>query len=305
MVERNARRHRRISRLVAATTVAAGALTYLGYKEQLRPVTDRSPIAESHTLSSDTFSVLTANVHGWESVGDDPIAPALEVIVLDNRPDAICLQEDKKNADEFHDFLSEEGYTAYFSPTTFYPWRDVDGNTLAVRHDSSLEDVVQFPDSRRNMLDVEIPHDSGVSVNVLCGHLAYLKARQEPQIATIEHHVEQVPEENTVILVGDFNIRPKTLRELQLSGFGSLKFPSTLHTFDPDRDGDGPLIDYVLPEQPEAKVVLRETFSINSDHKALYVDLELTDIIGHEVLGTDSPLLSAADAVGGNHSTDS
>ncbi len=234
--------------------------------------------AESQMFDGNEISIVTANVHGWNSITDESSKKAFADFIRKEDPDVIFIQEDIEEDDDIKKRLHELGYTVYFSPTGLNRNSLVEGNSIAVRYQSEFVKEIDFPDSTREMQHVNMKTRDGVDIHLLNTHLATdREGKSTMQTNLIAEYIRELPSTDLVIIGGDFNQAPEEIQLTELDDVVSRARGLPIYvTFDPKGYGLGPPIDFILTSKSGMEFARFKTYEFNSDHLAVLKGFKFT-----------------------------
>ena len=102
----------------------------------------------NHTHASsdieDTMTVMTANVHGWQTTNHQNNFKNFQETLETEKPDIACMQEVLADGPELQQ-LFDDGYNVLFATTIWYPTTGRLGNAVISISPLDLKQVLRFP----------------------------------------------------------------------------------------------------------------------------------------------------------------
>ncbi|MRS13857.1 EEP domain-containing protein [Enterobacteriaceae bacterium RIT691] len=169
-----------------------------------------------------SLTILTINTHkGFTAFNRRFILPELRDAVRTIGADIVCLQEvmgehdvDSRQRENWpggshYEFLADAMWSDYaYGRNAVYP-EGHHGNAVLSRypieHDEN-RDISVGNSEKRGLLYCRIaPPDASTPVHVICVHLGLREAHRQAQLVMLSDWVNQLPDNEPVIVAGDFN----------------------------------------------------------------------------------------------------
>lgn len=169
-----------------------------------------------------TLTILTINTHkGFAAFNRRFILPELRDAVRTVGADIVCLQEvmgehevhslqvENWPGNSHYEFLADTVWNDYaYGRNAVYP-EGHHGNAVLSRfpieHDENI-DISVGQSEKRGLLYCRItPPEASTPVHVICVHLGLREAQRQAQLVMLSEWVNQLPENEPVIVAGDFN----------------------------------------------------------------------------------------------------
>lgn len=231
----------------------------------------------NHTHASsdieDTMTVMTANVHGWQTTNHQNNFKNFQETLETEKPDIACMQEVLADGPELQQ-LFDDGYNVLFATTIWYPTKGRFGNAVISKSPIDLKQVVSLPNpttvTPRNAIVFEVKTSEG-AIDMMNVHLSINSNESLQQL----NNLSAEEGKHIQMACGDFNQQPKAV---SAGPFGRMASPKILRvglaTFpasDPERE-----IDYVLPGCGVIDNNKTHTAFIGSDHLSRIEEIDIT-----------------------------
>lgn len=238
----------------------------------------------SPAFEADSVSVMTANVHGWETAGGNNGFEEFEEILIKEQPDVVCLQEAIADRPVIEKLVKDGDYNLVFATTTWQGLNRQRGNAILSKASIISNKLITLPHNYtsepRNAISTSIKTTDGW-LRITGTHLSIdsVESMEQSKKLNSEMYGDQ-------ILCGDFNQGTNTVNSGPFEAGGGVggKTSPRGSRFSSRTPGI-PTFPNVFPVRAIdhifacSEAVNARTVGVGSDHRALIAEFDVSKCV--------------------------